>query len=120
MALAQRKTHVFMSNVATGSTVVGSPTVVDGYSVVGFQIVGLNTGTIQFEATLAMEPSTTTWVAVRAIDANAGSGATTATADGLYTLDVRGFTAVRPRALTLSIVNNGRLDVFGLLQAETT
>ena len=118
MGFAKRKTHAFMTNVATGSTVVGSPTYVEGYSVVGFQVIGLNTGTVQFEATLSMEPTTTTWVATRATNVNDGVAGTTAAADGLFTMDVRAFAAVRTRVTTLSIVNASRLDVYGVLQAE--
>lgn len=120
MAFPKVRSFNFMTNVGTGSTVVGSPTWVNGYSVCAFQIKGLNTGTVQWEATLAMEPTTTTWIAVRATDINTGTAATTATADGISTLDVRAFAAVRPRVTTLSIVNDGRLDVYGWLQAEAS
>jgi hypothetical protein len=117
MAFPKRRTHTFLSNVAAGTTPVPTPLSTEGYEVVAFQVVGLSTGTVQWEATLAMEPTTTTWIAVRATDANTGTAATTAAADGISTLDVRGFSAVRARATTVSIVNNGRLDVYGLAQA---
>ena len=88
----------FQGALTTGTTAVGTPTNVEGYTLVGFQIVGLTVGTIQFEATLSQEPTTVTWVAVRATNANDGVAGTTAAADGLFTLDVRAFAAVRALA----------------------
>ena len=115
-----RRSHQFLTNVATGTTPVPTPFMNEGYSTMSFQVVGLGTGTVQWEATLGLEPTTVTWVAVRATDANTGVAATTAAADGMSTLDIRSFAGVRARVTTLSIVNNGRLDVYGFGQAETS
>ena len=106
--------------VTTGTTPVGTPTNVEGYDVVGFQIIGLATGTVQWEATLATQASTVTWVAVRATNVNDGVAGTTGAADGVFTLDCRGFIAVRARVTTLSRVNDGQLDVWGFRQAGVT
>ena len=116
--VARSDSHTFLAAVTTGTTPVPTAMNVRGYSIASFQVVGLNTGTVQWEATLNSEATTTTWVAVRATDANSGSAATTATADGLSTLDVRGFAFVRARVTTLSFVNNGQLDVYGFRQTE--
>ena len=108
----------FQGAVTTGTTPVGTPTNVEGYTLVGFQIVGLTVGTIQFEATLSQEPTTVTWVAVRATNANDGVAGTTAAADGLFTLDVRAFAAVRARVATLAWVTDGALNIYGFKQTE--
>jgi hypothetical protein len=123
MGKAYCGTYLFQTNVATATTGGGTPLNCEGLSMVCFQPIGIKTGTVQFEATLnqdATTPATTTWIAVRATNANSGTAGTTATADGLYTLDVRGFVACRARVTTLSQVNDGRLDVVGFYQAETT
>ena len=109
--------------VTTGTTPVGTPTNVEGYDVVGFQIIGLATGTVQWEANVTSGESvgsTQTWVAVRATDLNTGTLATTASGDGISQFDCRGVAAVRARVTTLSRVNDARLDVYGFAQAETS
>ena len=123
MGKAFSSTHQFQTNIATATSAVGTPLNVQGYSVVGFQIIGLNTGTVQWEGNITSGESvgsTTTWVAIRATSLNSGTAATTASADGIFQLDCRGLVAVRARVTTLSFVNNGRLDVYGYAQAETT
>ena len=121
MGKAYSKTHMFLTNIGTGTTTLGTPTDVSGLSTVGFQIIGLNTGTVQWEANITsgdLAGSTTTWIAVRATNQNSGTAGTTASGDGIYTMDTRGYVAVQAHLTTLSIVNNGRLDVYGFIQAE--
>ena len=120
MGVAYCQTFKFQDAVTTGTTPLGSILSVRGLRWVGFQVVGLNTGTVQFEATLAEDPTTTTWVAVRVTPLNTGTVATTAGADGLFVFDAAGCLAVRTQITTLSIVNNGELNVYGFAQAETS
>lgn len=121
MGKVYAKTHIFQTAITTGTTAVGTPADVTGLSYAGFQVIGISTGSIQFEANITSGESvgsTTTWVAVRATNQNSGTAATTATADGIYTMDVRGMVAIRANVTTLSIVNNARLDVYGFMQGE--
>lgn len=62
---------------------------------VGFQLTGTWSGTITFEASL----DGATWVAVKA-DNSAGTAATTATGNDIYTLPCAGFSQVRARFST--------------------
>ena len=123
MGKAYSMTHRFQTAITTGTTAVGTPINVQGFSIVGFQIIGLATGTVQWEGNVTSGESvgsTTTWVAIRATDLNTGTLATTASGDGISQADVRGVVAVRARVTTLSRVNNGQLDVYGFAQAETS
>ena len=120
MSRALCGTHQFQTTVTTGTTPVGTPLNVEGYSIVGFQIVGMNTGTVAFQASLTSEPTTTTWVSIRATDLATGTPATTASADGISQLDVRGVVAVRALVTTLSRVADGQMNVYGFRQTETS
>ena len=123
MGKAFSKSHVFQTAITTGNTAVGTPLHVQGFCIVGFQIIGLATGTVQWEANVTSGESvgsTQTWVAVRATDLNTGTLATTASGDGISQFDCRGVAAVRARVTTLSRVNDARLDVYGFAQAETS
>ena len=121
MGKVYAKTHIFQSAITTGTTAVGTPADVSGLSYAGFQVIGLSTGTVQFEGNITSGESvgsTTTWVAIRATDQNSGTAGTTAAADGIYTMDVRGIVAIRARITTVSIVKDGRVDVYGFMQGE--
>ena len=122
MPVARHDSLRFQTNVGTGTTPNGTIMDVNGYAFVVAQIVGLNTGTVRFDATLAQEstPATTTWVNIRVTPLNTGTVATTATADGLFYVDVRGLAYLRVWPITLSIVNDGRLDIYGLKQTEVS
>ena len=123
MGKAYSMTHRFQTNVTTGTTPVGTPINVQGMSIVSFQVIGLATGTVQWEGNVTSGESvgsTTTWVAIRATDLNTGTLATTAAVDGISQADIRGVVAVRARVTTLSRVNDARLDVYGYAQADTT
>ena len=118
---AYSKSHMFQTNIGTGTVAVGTPTDVSGLSYVGFQVIGLNTGTVQWEANITsgdLFGATTTWIAVRATNQNSGTAGTTASGDGIFSMDTRGYVSVRANITTLSIVNNGRLDVYGYIQGE--
>lgn len=71
-----------------------------------FQVQGITTATITWEATI----DGSNWVAVRAENLNSGTLATTATADGLYRLTVLGFAQVRAR---ISAYTSGTITVTG-------
>lgn len=74
------------------------------------QITGITTATITFEATV----DGSNWVAVQTTDLNAGTSATTATANGIYRLTVLGLLQVRPR---ISAYTSGTITVIGILSA---
>jgi hypothetical protein len=73
----------------------GNGTAIDvyGFSLLGVQVQGISTATITWEATI----DGTNWQGVRATPLATGTAAATATADGLYTIDVRGLASVRAR-----------------------
>lgn len=68
-------------------------TVARGYNSVLFQVTGTWSATITFEGTL----NGSTWVAISGTDQNAGTSATTATANGMYVVSGTGMLNVRAR-----------------------
>lgn len=72
-----------------------------------FQIVGITTATVTFEATI----DGTNWVAFRVTNLNSGTDATTATADGLYRATVIGLISVRAR---ISAYTSGTITITGV------
>jgi len=85
----------------------GNPLAVDKLVSVGVQINGITTATITFEGTI----DNTNWVAVLAANLNNGSTGTTATADGLYLVDVTALEQLRCR---ISSYTAGTITVKGL------
>ena len=85
--------------VATGNgTVVTCIDDQGAYKVAGIQITGISGDTITFEATI----DGTNWVALRCTPIATGTVATTATADGIYQVDVTGLYKIRARVSTYS------------------
>jgi hypothetical protein len=87
--------------VATGN---GTPSHVSGLSWGVAQIVGITTATITWEATI----DGATWAGIRATLLSSGTAAATATADGLYQIDLRGLSQVRAR---ISAYTTGTITV---------
>lgn len=71
------------------------------------QIAGISGDTITWEATV----NGSNWIAVAVTNLNTGNAATTATADGLYRMLVRGLTSFRARVSTYSA---GTITVTGI------
>ena len=80
------------------------------FTVLAMQVTGITTATITFEATI----DGTNWVAVLATNLNTGAEATTATANGIYTIMVAGLPKVRAR---VSAWTEGAIYVTGSLAA---
>jgi hypothetical protein len=71
----------------------GTSAQVSGLSWGVAQIVGITTATITWEATI----DGTNWAGIRATLLSSGTAAATATADGLYQIDLRGLSQIRAR-----------------------
>ena len=78
------------------STADGNGTVipVEGFSVVGLQVVISNTATVYFEATI----DGSNWVAIEGQNANSGAKATSTAASGLFVIPVGGLGHFRARS----------------------
>jgi hypothetical protein len=73
-------------------------------------LTGTWSGTLQFEATADATPSNASnWVAVLAFPSNSTTGASSATANGLWTLNAANYTGVRVRCSTFSSGSIGAL-----------
>jgi hypothetical protein len=106
--------YVIMQSAAVGT---GNGTAIDCTEVSGgaltaltMQIVGISSATITWEATI----DGTNWIAVMVTNLNAGTDATTATANGLYRLTVLGLSQVRAR---ISTWGSGTIYVYGVASA---
>lgn len=77
-----------------------------GYVTLVAQVTGITTATITWEATI----DDSTWVAIRATDLTSGTAASTATANGLFSLTVSGLSQVRAR---ISAYTSGTITVTG-------
>lgn len=94
--------------VATGA---GTPIDVTGLATLCAQVTGITTATITWEATM----NGSTWTGLLAAPITTGTGALTATADGIYRMDVRGLQAVRAR---MSAWTSGAVTVVGIATEE--
>ncbi len=92
------KVQAFEHTFHSGTKTTGNGTAMDvgGLSGVAVQISGISSDTITWEATI----DGSNWVAVRAMNANDGAVATTATADGIYIVPVAGLDQLRARVST--------------------
>ena len=92
----------------SAAAATGNGTVFDvsDFASLGLQVSGTFVGTITFEATL----DRTNYVAVQVVNANDGGVVTTATAPGLFGLDVSKWTQVRAR---VSAFTSGTITVVG-------
>ena len=88
--------------VATGN---GTALDVKGWTLANLQVLGITSATITFEATI----DGTNYVAVRAKNLNTGAISTTATANGIYSVDVSGLSLFRAR---ISAWTTGTLYVY--------
>ena len=130
--LAYYRSVNYLTNLATATTIAGSPTLVSGCAYSSFQVYGLGTGVgggggaglgnIIIQATLSMQAvGSATWVAVSVTNANNGSNVSSIIADGIYVLaNTPYFAYVRPLVTTLSFVVDGRVDVAGTIQSQTS
>lgn len=80
------------------------------YATLTAQVEGITTATITWEAII----DGTNWVAVQAIPLTTGTAATTATADGIYRINVTGLAQVRAR---ISAWTEGAITITGYLVA---
>ena len=69
---------------------------VEGCGGVAIQLLGTWSGTVTFEATVEGN----TWVALTMFPSNSATGASTATANGVWSSNVAGYTAVQARFST--------------------
>ena len=128
----------YLANITTGTTIAGSPTHCGGCAFASFQIIGLGTGAggsgagggqgnVIIQGTLGMPAvGSSTWVAVSVTNLNNNQLVGAIVADSIYTLSTnQGPQAahllyVRPMVTTLSNVENGRLDVTGMIESQTS
>lgn len=94
--------------VATGD---GTPIDVTGLATLCAQVTGITTATITWEATI----DGATWTGLLAAPITTGTGALTATANGIYRMDVRGLQKVRAR---ISAWTAGATTVVGMASEE--
>jgi hypothetical protein len=94
--------------VATGN---GNEFDISSYGAVGFQVTGITSATITFEATV----NGTDWVSIQAANTATGARSATATADGVYTAPVAGLQRVRARISTYA---TGTIYVTALASTE--
>lgn len=112
MAARTQKGTATLQNAAT-ATGNGTPLAVDAFDQAAFQVTGITTATITWEATV----DGTNYVAVSVIDLNSATRAraTTATANGLYLLDgIGGLVLVRAR---ISAYTSGTITVVARASA---
>lgn len=100
---------VTLQSGATG-TGNGTPAAVYGQTTLGVQVTGITTATLTWEGTV----DGTNWVSLRGVQAGTGLPATTATANGVYRLDVAGLHDVRAR---ISSYSSGTITVVGVLMS---
>lgn len=81
-----------------------------GYATLTAQVQGITTATITWEATV----DGTNWIAIQAIPLATGTAATTATADGIFRINVTGLVSVRAR---ISAYTSGTINVTAYLVA---
>lgn len=92
---------------AAGANGNGAHWDVSGLEFAVFQVLGITTATINFEATL----DGSTWVAVLATNQTSGTAATTTAANGLFGVQCAGYAQMRAR---ISGYSAGTIDVLGL------
>lgn len=81
------------------------------YKILTLQVTGINGDTITWEATV----NGTTWAGLLVTPLASGTPALTATANGLYSVDVTGLIAFRAR---ISTYGTGTVTVNGVLTAQ--
>lgn len=120
VALAQpsqaASAYVILQSDAVTNTngVAAAPiTVADTFAELTVQAEGIVSATVNWEATI----DGATWYGVPATRLTTGASATTATADGLYRLDVTGLGAVRARVSGLITNTTDAIDIAGYLTA---
>lgn len=109
-------TYVVLQTAAitngNGTTVapVGVP---DTYAELTVQATGMVSGTINWEATV----DGTNWVGLPATPVTSGSAAVTATAAGIYRMDVTGLRSVRARVSGIITTTTDTINIAGYLTA---
>lgn len=100
--------------ITNGNGVAITPiTVADTYHELTVQATGLVSGTLNWEGSI----NGSTWVALLATNVSAGTAATTASAAGIYRLDVTGLAEVRARVSGIVTNTTDTIDVAGFLTA---
>lgn len=87
----------------------GTPVDVSNYDVIGIQVTGISGDTITWEASI----NGSDWVGVLVAPITTGTGALTATADGVFVLDCAGLSFLRAR---ISTYGAGTITVVALLR----
>jgi hypothetical protein len=132
--LATYSLQQVLFNIATSTTIAGSPTFVGGHAYCAFQVKGLtlNAGAetnngISIQGTLGVAAvGSPSWVAMSITNINNNVVLGSIVADGIYTVSTLQGTRtpyllyIRPLITTLSNVTDGRLDVWSMRQAEVT
>lgn len=93
--------------VATGN---GTAIDCSEYATAGVQVVGITTATITWEVS---NNDGTTWVGILGAPTTTGTGALTATADGIYIINVAGIQRLRAR---ISAWSSGTITVTAFLK----
>ena len=99
LAVGTAENIVLSATLQSSATALGNGTAIDlegKYGLLTLQVSGITSATVTFEATI----DDTNWVAVRGINKNTGSGATSTTADGIFTFAVGGYSQFRARIST--------------------
>lgn len=96
--------------IGNGTAIEVTDAIRGSYLALTVQITGITTATVTWEATV----DGTNYVAIQATNLNAGTEATTATADGIFRMTVLGFKYVRAR---ISAWTTGTVYVTGYLTA---
>jgi hypothetical protein len=97
----------------SGATGTGNGTVanVSGHVWLGLQVVGITTATITWECS----NDGATWTGIQATPLSTGTAAATATADGMYRVNVGGLALFRAR---ISAYTSGTIAVTGIGTTE--
>ena len=111
---AGQATRIIMQNAAVavgdGTAVTCTSTGNGAHKKLAVQVQGITVATITWEATI----DGTNWVGVLVAPITTGTAALTATANGIFTVDVTGLTSFRAR---ISAWTSGTITVTGVLVA---
>lgn len=109
--------YVVMQTAAitnTAGTEVAPNVLEDAFSALTVQALGMVSGTLNFEGTI----NGSNYVALVGENISTGATATTATAAGVYRLDVTGLSSVRVRVSGITTTTTDTITVVGWLTRE--
>ncbi len=98
----------------TAGTAVAPNALEDSFAALTVQAGGMVSGTLNFEGSI----NGSTFVALVGQNVSTGATATTATAAGVYRLDVRGLSSVRVRVSGITTTTTDAITVVGRLTGE--